>query len=80
MISDEAVEAAANAIIDRAYGQELPEAPDDLARAALEAAAAHMVAAVVSDLDKWAGRNKPGYYDEAQDDVVQILNPYRSQA
>ena len=47
---------------------------------AIAAAAPHMLAPLVADLDKWAGRNKSGYYDEAQDDVVQILNPYRSQA
>lgn len=41
---------------------------------------AHILSALVADLDKWAGRSKSGYYDEAQDDVVQILNPYRSQA
>lgn len=33
-----AVERAAEAILDRCYGQELPEAPIDLARAALVAA------------------------------------------
>jgi len=42
VIPEAAVEAAADAIIDAAYGQELPEAPEDLARAALEAAAPHM--------------------------------------
>ena len=38
-ISNEAVEAAAEEIMSAAFGQELPEAPLDLARAALEAAA-----------------------------------------
>lgn len=37
MIPDEMVEKAAGAIVERCYGQELPEAPIDLARAALEA-------------------------------------------
>lgn len=45
---------------------------------AIAAATPHILAPLVADLDKWAGRNKTGYYDEAQDDVVQILNPYRS--
>jgi len=29
--------------------------------------------AVIAKLSDWAGRNKSGYYDEAQDDVVQII-------
>lgn len=37
--SDAEVEAAADAILEAAFGQELPEAPIDLARAALRAAA-----------------------------------------
>ena len=37
-IPDHAIEAAAEGLYERAYGQELPEAPIDLARAALEAA------------------------------------------
>ena len=45
---------------------------------AIAAAAPHIFAPLVADLDRWAGRNKPGYYDEAQDDVAQILNPYRT--
>lgn len=36
--TDEEVEAAAEAILEAAFGQELPEAPIDLARAALSAA------------------------------------------
>lgn len=36
--TDEQVEAAAEAILDASFGQELPEAPIDLARAALRAA------------------------------------------
>lgn len=35
------------------------------------------LAALVADLDRWAGRSKTGFYDEAQDDVTQILKPYR---
>lgn len=78
MISDEAVEAAHKAW----RGQAATEGTifEYNLRAALESAAPYMLAPLVADLDKWAGRNKPGYYDEAQDDVVQILNPYRSQA
>lgn len=38
LITDEIREAAADAILEAVYGQELPEAPIDLARAALEAA------------------------------------------
>ena len=37
-VTDEQIEAAAEAIIGTCFGQELPEAPIDLARAALEAA------------------------------------------
>lgn len=36
-IPDRALELATDAVIDAAFGQELPEAPIDLARAALEA-------------------------------------------
>ena len=46
-------------------------------RRALEAAAPHLMADQQSKLDAlsvWAGRSKSGYYDEAQDDVVQILS------
>lgn len=82
-ISDEAVDAAVDALVASRLGdhkgingEEFVEA----ARAALEAAAPHMLAPLVADLDKWAGRSRTGFYDEAQDDVVQILNPYRSQA
>lgn len=28
---------------------------------------------LIAALSQWAGRSKTGYYDEAQDDVVQIL-------
>lgn len=51
VIPAEAVEAAAEAIIHAAFGQELPEAPEapeDLARAALEAGAAPLEAEVWS--------------------------------
>lgn len=89
MISDEAVEAAAKALLRivrpaHPNWDEWTEDGQDMYRSQaielLEAAAPHMLAALVADLDRWAGRSKPGFYDEAQDDVVQILNPYRSQS
>lgn len=30
---------------------------------------------VIAKLSDWAGRSKSAYYDEAQDDVVQIIRP-----
>src|SRR5690625_4069782 len=42
-IPETAYEAAAEGIYDAAFGQELPEAPIDLARAALEAALPHLL-------------------------------------
>lgn len=93
MISDEAVDAAAKAMWEASQissrhntweflkdGGNFQTRFRQQARTALEAAAPYMPAALVSDLDEWAGRSKSGFYDEAQDDVVQILNPYRSQA
>lgn len=75
MIPEEAVEAAYDALPLDSY-----VAGFDHVRAMLEAAAPYMTAPLVADLDKWAGKSKSGFYDEAQDDVVQILGPYRSQA
>src|SRR5690625_4743145 len=46
MIPEEAVEAAAEGIYDAAFGQEVPEAPIDLARAALEADLPHLETAL----------------------------------
>lgn len=85
-ISDEAVEAAKEAMREVTPPPGVGKA-DWLAEhgyfaliaGAIAAAAPYMLAPLVADLDKWAGRSKTGYYDEAQDDVVQILNPYRSQ-
>ena len=39
------------------------DAPTDIAR----------LLAAIEAISDWAGRNRTGYYDEAQDDVVQIL-------
>lgn len=39
LVTDEIREVAAEALLESVYGQELPEAPIDLVRAALEAAA-----------------------------------------
>lgn len=33
------------------------------------------LAELIQRLDEWAGRSKSGYYDEAQDDVTEILRP-----
>lgn len=49
VVPEEAVEAAADAIVDAAFGQELPEAAIDLARAALEAAAPFIAAKALED-------------------------------
>jgi hypothetical protein len=49
MSTEEALEAAADAIIDAAFGQELPEDAIDLARAALEAAAPFIAAKALED-------------------------------
>jgi hypothetical protein len=90
VIPAEAVEAAAKAEFEyefprppaawRAVSEDTRNRYREHARVGLESAASYMLAPLVATLDRWAGRNKPGYYDEAQDDVVQILNPYRSQA
>ena len=48
----------------------ISNAPGDVAFLLAELRKAHEALARVSD---WAGRNKTGYYDEAQDDVVQII-------
>lgn len=45
-IPEQAVDAAAEGIYDAAFGQELPEAPIDLARAALTAALPEIEAAL----------------------------------
>lgn len=82
-ISDEAVEAAAKVMLDKMYDDKTLRVDDEdraIMRSALEAAAPYTLAPLVADLDKWAGRSRTGFYDEAQDDVVQILNPYRSQS
>ena len=49
-ISEAAVDAAAEGIYERAYGQELPEAPIDLARAVLEAAMPEMRKQIASEI------------------------------
>jgi len=49
-IPQAAVEAAAEGIYERAFRQELPEAPIDLARAALEAAMPEIRKQIVSDI------------------------------
>lgn len=36
------------------------------------------LARLIQRLDEWARRSKSGYYDEAQDDVLEILRPFRS--
>jgi hypothetical protein len=89
MISDEAVEAAAKAEFEYEFprnpaqwglmSEDTRDRYREHARVALEAAAPYVRAPLVADLDKWAGRSRTGFYDEAQDDVVQLLNPYRSQ-
>ena len=94
MIPEKAIGAATESVIASLRAMELgwvdTDMPDgvtidvrdfDLTAAiseALEAAAPYMLGPLIADLDKWAGRSKSGFYDEAQDDVVQILNPYRS--
>jgi hypothetical protein len=49
LITDEIREAAADAILEAVYGQELPEAPIDLVWAALEAAAPRIAARAWSE-------------------------------
>lgn len=79
MIPAEAVEAAAEAIMHAAFGQELPEAPEDLARAALEAAAPYIRA------QAWDEGFDRGFYDPlagSDKDASESLavNPYRAAA
>jgi len=47
----------------------------NLIRAALEAAAPHLVAEDprMDAIAAWCGRYRSGYYDEAQDDVMALL-------
>jgi hypothetical protein len=79
VIPDEAVEAAAEALVGSTLGDRAGikwEEFFEAARSALEAAAPHLMSEQQAKLDAlsaWAGRSKVGYYDEAQDDVVRIL-------
>lgn len=58
MISQPAIDAAADAVHEAAFGQELPEAPIDLARAALEAAMPHIRTQIARDIRaEMVGRN-----------------------
>lgn len=89
MIPAEAVEAAAEASYEQVrprmgFPTGFDDAPEplrqtylDLARAALEAAAPHMLAddPRIDAIAAWCGRFRTGYYDEAQDDVMAILRP-----
>lgn len=57
-IPQAAIEAAAEGIYERAFRQELPEAPIDLARAALEAAMPHIRTQIARDIRaEMVGRN-----------------------
>ncbi len=58
MISQPVIDAAADAVHEAAFGQELPEAPIDLARAALEAAMPHIRKQIARDIRaEMVGRN-----------------------
>src|SRR5699024_12402160 len=69
-IPEAAIEAAAEGIYDAAFGQELPEAPIDLATAALEAALPHLEAAlrkqIAADIERRKRDLAEGYADMAK--------------
>jgi hypothetical protein len=56
---------------DVADAEFIATAPGDLAYLLAELRKAREALARISD--DWAGRNRTGFYDEAQDDVVQII-------
>ncbi|MGP9488909.1 hypothetical protein CIK76_05050 [Glutamicibacter sp. BW80] len=71
-LNPDALEVACDAVIDASFGQELPEAPIDLARAAVSAylAAAHpVVTGEQVNLAGWTcdGIHEPGSYATCED-------------
>lgn len=73
MIPDHLIDKAATAILEAAFGQELPEAPIDLARAALEA-----VAADIFQHGYNLGK-ADGLLDRIGIDAPEQPNPYRNE-
>jgi len=69
-IPETAYEAAAEGVLDAAFGQELPEAPIDLARAALTAALPYLEAAIrkqiAADIERRKRDLAEGYADMAK--------------
>lgn len=80
-MTQERIEAAADAVMDAAFGQELPEAPYDLANAALAAADAVMfsdeaverAAASVSKDFPWYGNYSPTIVQNHVREVIAAL-------
>jgi len=72
-IPQAAIEAAAEGIYERAFRQELPEAPIDLARAALEAAIPEIRKQIASEIRANEGDWIPHmYYTEGREDAARI--------
>jgi hypothetical protein len=74
LITDEIVEVAADGLMEVCYGQELPEAPIDLARAALEAAAPLIAGRALNEAaDTWqrgAWADAPRRADRVQERIA----------
>lgn len=74
LYDDVIVEAAADALCEATFGQELPEAPIDLARAALEAAAPLIAARVLEvaadDWQRGEWADAPRRFDQVQERIA----------
>lgn len=79
LVTDEIREVAAEALLEAVYGQELPEAPIDLVRAALEAAAP-LIAAKAWE-EGFMRAHEQHYKEDARlsrrTPAVNLDNPYR---
>jgi len=65
-IPETAYEAAAEGVLDAAFGQELPEAPIDLARAALPYLEAAIRKQIAADIERRKRDLAEGYADMAK--------------